>query len=309
MNEGILKFEIRRQEFWEAATNRDLLFSSMITMCIRRRIFVRNQIVTVLSFLLIGLSLDGCRKNDPITPDITSSDYRLNDSVSANIKVCVYLDYGVFDVCKTNTVYMLNEMKCHYSVINRDSILNGTLSHYGLLLMPGGDMWQYRSYLATAGMAKIKEYVAQGGGYIGICGGSYFAAYQIVWRGWANQPRDSTSIYGLNLFAAIADGPIEDFAPSYVSSKCQIRIIQPENPLAAGLPDVIAPYYDHGPKFLFDDGINISTFGRTVIGDKKILLSLQYGLGKVFLTGAHPESDDSRVTWAMVKNAMKWCSR
>jgi glutamine amidotransferase-like uncharacterized protein len=286
--------------------NRDLLLR---TMRIRRRISMRNQIVTVFSFLLVVLFLVGCKKNDPITPDITSSGYRLDDSVSTSISVCVYLDEGVFDVCKTNTVYMLNEMRCHYSVITRDSILNGALSHYRLLLMPGGDMWKYRSYLATAGMAKITEYVGQGGGYIGICGGAYFAAYQIVWRGWANQPRDSISIYGLNLVSAIADGPIEDFAPSYVSSKCQIRIIQPENPLAAGLPDVIEPYYDHGPKFLFSDDINISTLGRTVIGDKKIILSFQYGLGKVFLTGAHPESVDSRVSWKMVKNAMKWCSR
>jgi glutamine amidotransferase-like uncharacterized protein len=270
---------------------------------------MRNQIAIVLSFLMVVLFLDGCRKTDPITPDIPSSDYRLDDSVSTRINVCVYLDEGVFDVCKTNTVHMLNEMQCHYGVITRDSILSGALNHYRLLLMPGGDMWKYRSYLATAGMAKITEYVGQGGGYIGICGGAYFASYQIVWRGWANQPRDSISIYGLNLAPVVADGPIEDFAPTYVDSKCRIKIMQPENPLAAGLPDVIAPYYDHGPKFLFSDGINISTLGRTVVGDKKIILSLQYGLGRVFLTGAHPESDDSRVTWAMVKNAMKWCSK
>jgi len=204
---------------------------------------------------------------------------------------------------------MLNEMQCNYSVINKDSILNGALSHYNLLIMPGGDMWQYQSYLATSGMANITEYVRQGGGYIGICGGSYFAATQIVWRGWANHPRDSVSIYGLNIVPAIADGPIEDFAPSYIDSKCHIRLIQPEHPCTIGLSDPIAPYYDHGPKFLFNDSINISVLGRTVTGDKKIILSYQYGLGKVFLTGAHPEADNSRTSWFMVKNAIKWCSK
>jgi glutamine amidotransferase-like uncharacterized protein len=269
---------------------------------------MRNQILKVL-FLLVIFSLVSCKKNDATAPDSTSSKYKLDDSVSTSIKVCLYLDTGVFESCKTNTVNMLNEMQCNYSVINRDSILNGALSHYNLLLMPGGDMWQYRSYLAPAGMAKITEYVSQGGGYIGICGGSYFAAYQIVWRGWVNQPRDSISIYGLNLFPAIADGPIEDFAPSYVDSKCQIKIVQPGHPIATDLPDVVQPYYDHGPMFLFDDSINVSTFGRTVMGNKKIILSFQYGIGKVFLTGAHPEADNSRLSWVMVKNAVKWCSK
>ena len=170
-------------------------------------------------------------------------------------------------------------------------------------------MWIYRSYLTSAGIVKIRDYVSQGGGYIGICGGSYFAANQIVWRGWANQPRDSTSIYGLNIVPVIADGPIEDFAPTYVDSKCRIKIVQPGHPLTAGLPDVIEPYYDHGPKFLFNDSLNITILGRTVNGDKKIILSYQYNRGKVFLTGAHPEADNSRTTWLMVKNAIKWCSK
>lgn len=128
-------------------------------------------------------------------------------------------------------------------------------------------------------------------------------------EGWANQPRDSISIYGLNLFAATADGPIEDFAPSYVDSKCRIAIVQKGHPITADIPDVIEPYYDHGPMFLHDDSINISTLGRTVIGNKKIILSFQCDLGRVFLTGAHPESDDSRISWVMVKNAIRWCSK
>jgi glutamine amidotransferase-like uncharacterized protein len=258
--------------------------------------------------LLLSLFVCSCRKGTT-APDDTSTNYTLDDGVSTSIKVCVYLDYGVFDACRTNTVNMLNEMHCSYTAVNRDSILIGALKRYDLLVMPGGDMWQYRSYLSSAGMDKIREYVNQGGGYIGICGGSYFAANLIVWRGWANQPRDSISIYGLSLFPATADGPIEDYAPSYVDSKCQIAIILKHHTIAAGLPDVIEPYYDHGPKFLFNDSLDVATLGRTVAGNKRILLAFQYNRGKVFLTGAHPEADVSRVTWVMVKNAIKWCSR
>ena len=137
---------------------------------------MRSQIIKISFISVIMLFLGSCKKNDIISPNFTSLNYKLDDNVSASVKVCVYLDYGVFDACKTNTVNMLNEMQCNYIAINRDSILSGALDHYNLLLMPGGDMWQYNSYLSTAGMAKIRNYVCRGGGYIGICGGAYFAA-------------------------------------------------------------------------------------------------------------------------------------
>jgi glutamine amidotransferase-like uncharacterized protein len=267
---------------------------------------MQNRITWIL--FLLAFILCGCKKEESTAPFDPLPNYKLDDAGSSGIKICVYLDNGVFDVCKTYTVQMLNEMKCNYTPVNRDSILHGALNHYNLLLMPGGDMWAYASYLQNSGMTKIKDYVKQGGGYIGICGGAYFAANLIIWRGWANQPREYSSILGLTLFSATADGPIEDFAPTYVDSKCQIAIVQKENPIASNLPDIIEPYYDHGPKFLFIDTLNISTIGRTVNGNKRIIVSFRCGLGKVFLTGAHPERDDSHVSWIMVKNAFKWCS-
>jgi glutamine amidotransferase-like uncharacterized protein len=266
-----------------------------------------KQIFKILFLIVISLSFGSCKKSNTVSSEYTPA-YRLDDSVSASIKVGVYLDYGVFDGCKTNTVNMLNEMHCNYTVLNKDSIMNGALNHYQLLIMPGGDMWQYSSYLAPTGMTMIRNYVSQGGGYIGICGGAYFSANKIVWHGWAGQPRENISIPGLNIIPVTAEGPIEDYAPTYVDSKCQIKVVQPSNPIFAGLPGIIAPYYDHGPMFIVSDSINISILGRTVAGDKKIILSYQYNLGKVFLTGAHPEADNSRTSWLMVKNAIKWCT-
>lgn len=93
-----------------------------------------------------------------------------------------------------------------------------------------------------------------------------------------------------------------------LKSKCRIKIAQTGHLIAADIPDFMEPYYDHGPMFLFSDSVNVSTLGRTVIGDKKIVLSFHHDLGKVFLTGAHPEFENSRISWVMLKNAITWCS-
>jgi glutamine amidotransferase-like uncharacterized protein len=257
--------------------------------------------------LIVIMAAAGCKKQQSTEPQINYSDYGFEQASTVSLNVCVYFDYGVFEACKTNTIHMLNEMHCYYTPISRDSIYNGALDHYRVLIMPGGDMWQYNSYLTPAGMNAIKKFVSQGGGYIGICGGSYFAANLIVWRGWSGQPRDSVSISGLNLFASIADGPIESFAPSYVDNQCQIQINNKSHPITYNLPDVIQPYYDHGPMFVYNDSVNITMLGKTSHGNKNILLAFQYNSGRVFLTGAHPEASVSRIPWIMVKNAVQWC--
>jgi hypothetical protein len=120
---------------------------------------VRNQIIKIL--FLLTIFLFSCKK-DATAPDFDLLNYKLDDNVS--IKVGVYLDNGVFDVCRTNTINMMNEMHCNYTAITRDSIMNGSLNHYNLLLMPGGDMWTYGSYLSNTGITKIKDYIRQGGG-------------------------------------------------------------------------------------------------------------------------------------------------
>jgi glutamine amidotransferase-like uncharacterized protein len=265
-----------------------------------------NHLIILLIFLLI---CSGCDKQEPTQPDVNYDTYGFNEETSKSLRVCIYFDYGVFDACRTNTINMMSQMNCAYTSITRDSILNGALSHYRLLIMPGGDMWQYNSYLTSNCMSKIKNFVSQGGGYIGICGGSYFAANLILWRGWAGQPRNSVSIHGLNLFASIADGPIENFEPSYVDNKCQIQITHKDHPVLSNLPDIIQSYYDHGPMFIFNDSTGIITLGKTIKGNKNILVAFQYNLGKVFLTGAHPEASESRVPWIMMKNAIEWCTQ
>ena len=61
--------------------------------------------------------------------------------------------------------------------------------------------------------------------------------------------------------------------------------------------------------FIFNDSASIITLGKTIKGNKNILVAFQYNLGKVFLTGAHPEASESRVPWIMMKNAIEWSAK
>ena len=264
---------------------------------------MKNVISKLQYIIIITLIISSCKKNEQ-----TNSKYEFSDNESKSIKIGLFLDYAVWDVCKTTTINMLNAMKCNYTILNKDSILEGNLNHYNILLMPGGDMWKYKDDLTSIGMSKITEFVNQGGGYIGICGGAYFAASKIVWRGWANEPRINVSINGLNLFKGTSDGPIEYFAPSYVDSKSQIKIIDSIHAITNEVQSSLGLYYDHGPMFIANENSDMTIIGKTVNGNKDVIIAFHANTGKVFLIALHPERDDSHVSWIMIKNAMIWCN-
>lgn len=262
---------------------------------------ISHSLSLYLVLLIFIFNLISCHENNPTGPKSLAKD-------SSNFRIGLYLDNGVFDDCRTSTKLMLDEMNCSYTIINKDSILSGCLQRYSLLLMPGGDMWTYKNHLGNNGMNLIKEYVNKGGGYIGICGGAYFASYKVVWRGWAEEPRTNILMYGLNLFTGTADGPIEDFAPTYVVEQCKIKITDLNHPVCKDIQETITPYYHHGPNFLINSSQTISVLGKTVNGEKTAIIAFNYNWGKVFLISSHPEFDAAKISRGIIRNAIKWCS-
>lgn len=234
-----------------------------------------------------------------------SDELDFDTSELENVRIGLYVDAGATDIDKVED--MLKQLNCSYLPIDRDSILESNLSNYNIILFPGGDMWEYKNSLSVTGVQKLKNYVQHGGGYIGICGGSYFAAEKIVWRGWADEPRQYLTITGLGLFSGTADGPIEDFAPSYQDNNCKVNIEQ-NHPITSDIPQQIDYLYSFGPKFIITDSSNVTILGRTDVGNHIVVMAVKCQQGKVFLTALHPEFDNDKSSWKMIRNAILWCS-
>ena len=266
------------------------------------------NIIIISLFLIIGIFY--CRKNfSPISTDF--DELQINNILTFDsILVGLYIDNAVWNDCKTSTENMLKELKISYHKINHDSILTGCLRHYSVLFLPGGRPDLYCDELGIKGINFIKNYIKMGGGYIGICGSGFIAAQTNIWRGWAGEPR----IYykyqgGLGIFKGTADGPIDDFAPTYRDLNCRINILNQEHPISAGLPEIVSYIYDHGPEFISDDDTSTVIIGKSLNGDHNIILCTKYYNGNIFLSSGHPEFDVTRTTWQMVSNAITWCSK
>ena len=261
-----------------------------------------SGILPVLSIFFISALSISCGKDNSASDE----QYEIKfDSVN----VALYIDNSIWPNCITYTAGMLNDLRISYTKINRDSIKEGALKRYNVLLMPGGNNYEMGQELGSDGIGKVRNYIKLGGGYFGVCGGAFFAASTSIWRGWSDEQRTYIEVGGLGIIGGIADGPVEDFAPSYQDFSCKINIISDSHPVAEGLPETIQYLYDHGPMFITGDDPRIEVIGRSVRGERNFILCSEFYKGRIFITSGHPEADYSKSSWPMVVNAMNWCSK
>lgn len=79
-----------------------------------------------------------------------------------------------------NTIKKLVNQSYEVIPIGPNSIHDPSWQKYtNLLVMPGGAAGFYMKYLSGIGNYNIKKYVEQGGKYLGICAGAYYAADRV----------------------------------------------------------------------------------------------------------------------------------
>jgi glutamine amidotransferase-like uncharacterized protein len=101
---------------------------------------------------------------------------------------------------------------------------------------------------------------------------------------------------------------------------CQVNL--EAHPITEGEPETAWILYYNGPFFKPDPGAEVDIVGRYEIGGAPALVALEYGDGRVFLTGPHPEweedserdsvayfddFEDRGSDWNLMLRATRWC--
>ena len=233
-------------------------------------------------------------------------------------QIALYSETGADERCILTTTRMFEWMGYDVTLIDADSVNNTILEKYNIICFPGGDMYQYSQNISAEGLEKIRNFIRAGGGYIGICGGAYFTGEKIFWQG--NQlPMNSLAI-----FPGITRGPIDEIAPFPHCKMCKTNIVNTSHPITQTEPDTTWICYCYGPMFLPNEGAAIDILGRYDIGDQPSMAIFEYGMGRVFIIGTHPEFEedserdgfpaveeinDYGSDWDLMKKATQWCLR
>ncbi len=151
------------------------------------------------------------------------------------------------------------------------------------LYMPGGWAEHYVMDIDEAGAKAIVEFVEKGGGYLGICAGSYYAAREIEWAG-VPYP------YDLDLFPGVPAGPIQAIAPWPQYATTAITLDE-GHAIALGSPSTTTALYYGGPVFPPQEGARVDVVGRFEATGEPAIVALEHGKGRVFLSSVHLEYD------------------
>lgn len=147
------------------------------------------------------------------------------------------------------------------SVIITDRVDESLLKRASLWIQPGGPNFTQAYHMQRTGVfAQVKQFVASGGGYVGFCGGGYMG--------------QSTGSLGLGLLPGNAWRQGEVTHKTEVTWHGRKRYV----------------HYEHGPAFQDTKGVEV--FATYNLNGAPAAIRGNYGLGKVLLSGPHPEALD-----------------
>ena len=233
-------------------------------------------------------------------------------------KIAIYSGNGVWAESVTAGQEMFKWMGYTTEIVGAAYINGNDLGDFHAIYIPGGDMFQYSRDISAAGKMKIRAFVNGGGAYIGICAGACFASKSVIWR------EDPLPMEPLGLFKGTASGPANEIVPFPQYGMCRIDVAGHDHPITAGQPDRLWTLYYWGPVLVPDAGASATVLGRYTAVSQPAMVAFEYGKGRVFIIGAHPEIeedsdrdsvsfasefDDEGSEWDFMKSAVKWCLR
>ena len=152
-----------------------------------------------------------------------------------------------------------------------------------MVVVPGGDPEEMSQSLGAVGRAKIEQFVASGGGYIGCGTGAVLAGY------------GSGLATGIGLFSGETRYPLDRIAPypNYVLT--DIRLVDPFHYIGnqgAGQAEYYSTLYRWGPDFFVTAQSGADVIYNYETTDTPACIALDYLFGTVVLFGFHPEFEE-----------------
>lgn len=200
------------------------------------------------------------------------------------MNVLIYDGPGVTSL-QQPLIKVLKKLLCNsYDVIPVDpqTFINAPFEETtGLIVMPGGRDLLFLESLGTRGINKIRNYVSNGGKYLGICGGGYFASKRVEFE----VGRPQYEVVGdrlLQLCPAVAKGcVVKGFEYNTERGSAAVEIKTQD--------DTLKVYVNGGPSFHLTDTANTTVLATYTNNNEPAIVETVIGKGKSIVLGPHLE--------------------
>ncbi len=174
---------------------------------------------------------------------------------------------------RTALISMFEWLNADITLISPEEMLNGALSGHSMLVMPGISPYTLRDEMTNIGYDIIRNFIASGGAYIGIYGGTFFE--------WTRFP-----LFDVELQSYLSDLPF---------GKSLVTINLHKNATGPNLDDLQDSYSTlswTGSYFDAPDMSHVTTIASYAQNGRPCMVTFTYGMGAVFLSSPHPEIEE-----------------
>ncbi|MBI9083360.1 MAG: pre-peptidase C-terminal domain-containing protein [Desulfobacterales bacterium] len=206
---------------------------------------------------------------------------------------------GAYPMCAVASMKMLEYAGAKPELIDLEDIDNYCLYDYDVIYFSGGNAAHYYRYYQGSTAQTIRDFIDGGGGYIGICAGAYFACDTITWEGNTtdyplnlNPGKAATGLRGVGSIHDLANGGKDNPDPWKMTT---FRMTQKEYGDSYDVGQIFSIGYLYGPYFEnLGSATVVARYDYAGTADNKpAMVKYPYGSGKVFLSGPHPEFEET----------------
>jgi glutamine amidotransferase-like uncharacterized protein len=212
-------------------------------------------------------------------------------AVKGNMKkICVYADQGVDGLGLKQLIKNLKRegdlQQFFLERIDAHTLLTSSWEDStDLLIIPGGRDLYYHAQLDGKGTDKIRSYVMNGGSYLGICAGAYFACDSIEFE--KGGKLEVCGERSLKFFPGTARGP------AYGPNRYSYENSQGVEAARVTWNKEECPIYFNGG-CLFESGedraeVKVLSRYRDLAGQPPAIVEVAMGSGRVIISGVHLE--------------------
>jgi len=208
------------------------------------------------------------------------------------VKVALYAGKGTGETVEHVERALESDTRVVVTKLKPEDVRAGRLDEFDVLIQPGGSGSGQAKALGQEGREKIRAFVEEGGGYVGVCAGSYLATCDYDWSLGILDAKVLDRKHWARGFGNVDVAFSERGRSRLGIADERLSIYYHQGPLLA--PADNPKVDDYEPLATFEGEIAKNGAPRGVMSGTTAIAAGRFGQGQVICFSPHPEKTDGQ---------------
>lgn len=229
----------------------------------------------------------------------------LSGAVAEDIlRVAIYDRTGKSKGPTTPAKLITEEKGFEVTRVSGEAIRDGAIRDADVVIFPGGSGSSQAKHLEDVGCEEVRRFVREGGGYVGICAGSYLASAEYPWSLRLINTRVIDRKHWARGTGAVTLSLSTEGRKLLNEPSDRVKVYYGQGPLLAPAIDPELPAYT--PLAVYESEIAKNDAPSGVMVGTTAIAAAPFGKGRVLCISPHPEKTGGPNH--MIEAAVRWAA-